>query len=170
VKREPPAAFVARLQAHFPDVQAVRFNEAVGRWEFVLTSAVGRPVSQFYGWFRNPLTGNPIEPDPVTGLVPFRDLDATAQEEIFRSLEATYLGNRHDGFRNVKAQQDSRRRFNRELTAARVRQRAVTLAELFHEVNIQRAWVKDHPHAKDPRGRSRATRQLRRHRVTHHPA
>src|SRR5690348_13648115 len=95
-RREPPAHFVRRLRAAFPDFVDLRFNDVVSRWEFIFLSAAGRPVSQFYGWYRNPLTGKPIQPDPYSNLQPFRDLDPAAQDEIFASCQQTFIGKEKD--------------------------------------------------------------------------
>lgn len=88
--------WLAQLRAIDPGAD-LRFNEVVGRWEFILTSGDMVPRSQFWGWFRNPLTGQPIPPDPVTGLHPFRDFDDAAMDEACANLEKTFIGNPYDG-------------------------------------------------------------------------
>lgn len=142
--REPPAGFVAQVKALCGADWEVRYNDHVGRWEFISTSAGGRRVSQFYGWYRNPLTGARIEPDPVTGLVPFRDLDIAAQQEILKSLEETYLGNRADGAKNWETWSGDRMRYNKQLDAQKRRQRAEDYAYALTQVDLRRPWVKYH--------------------------
>jgi len=149
--RVAPPAFVARLRAAFPDFVDLRYNTAVHRWEYVSLSSANKPVSQFWGWFLNPMTGAKIEPDPVTGLLPFRELDATAQEEMFTNLERSFLGNRFDGAGSHRAQQAANRKFNNDLIAKRRKERAETIVGVLHEMHTGRPWVSDHPHAKDPR-------------------
>ena len=149
--REAPPAFVARLRAAFPDFLDLRYNTAVHRWEYVSLSSANKPVSQFWGWFRNSLTGAPIEPDPITGLVPFRDLDLTAQEELFQNLEKSFIGNRQDGPGSQAKKQAQARTHNNALVLKKRKDRAETLAGLLAEMSTGRDWVTDHPHAKDPR-------------------
>jgi hypothetical protein len=146
-------AFVARCRASFPDFMDARYNDVLKRYEIITLSAANRPVSQFYGWFRNPLTGKAIEPDPVTGLVPFRELDETAQEEVFKSLEQTFLGNPLDGAGSHRASQQRAREYNAALVQKRRKERAETIVGVLKEMTIARPWVKYHPHAKDPRAR-----------------
>lgn len=143
-RREAPADFVAQLKREFPDFVEVRFNEQVGRWEFVLLSAANRPVSQFLGWDRNPLTGEKIEPDPVTGLLPFRDLDPTAQNEIIDNMRRTFLGNRHDGDGTWQRKADNANRYNRELRLQNAKRRAEDFAYMLQQVDLRRPWVKFH--------------------------
>lgn len=85
----------------------IRWNDTLGRWEFVLDGADGVPRSQFYGWFNQPV-------DPVSGLHPFRDLDDAGMREVLASLERTYVGNRHDGAGTTRREVARRYRFNRE--------------------------------------------------------
>ncbi len=144
--------FIARCRAAFPDFVTARYNDVIGRYEIVTRSTVGREVSQFLGWWTNPLTGARIEPDPVTGLVPFRELDEDAQEEVFRSMQVTGIDNRHDGPGSHAKKMAQARAYNAALEKTRRRARAETIADLFKEVDLRRPWVKDHPHAKDPRG------------------
>lgn len=149
--REAPPAFVARLRAAFSDFIDLRYNVTVHRWEYVSLSSANKQVSQFWGWFKNPLTGKVIEADPVTGLLPFRDLDLTAQEEMFANLERSFIGNRADGQGTHRAQQAAHRKFNTDLLAKRRMERANLITDILMDVPTGRAWVKDHPHAKDPR-------------------
>lgn len=147
------AAFVAELRRRWPDFQDIRWNDAVSRWEFVFTSAAGMPVSQFYGWDRNPITGAPTVIDPITGLTPFRDLDAAAQSEIIATGEATFLGNRADRDYTWRKRTERIMRQNNELHRARRRQHAEDYAYALQQVDIRRpGWRKDHQPAKRGQG------------------
>ena len=107
-------------------------------------------VSQFWGWFKNPLTGVKIEPDPVTGLVPFRELDATAQAEVLKNLEESYIGNRFDGAKDWESWSAERMKFNTELDKAKRKQKAEDYAYSLQQVDLRRPWVKFHKRAKKP--------------------
>lgn len=148
--RIPPADFVARLRLQCGSDWDVRWNLAVQRWEFLSTSAGGIQVSQFWGWFKNPLTGEKIEPDPVSGLVPFRDLDATAQAEILQNLEASYIGNRHDGAKDWETWSGDRIRYNKAVDTKRRKEKANDFADIISEVDLRRPWVKYHQRARKP--------------------
>lgn len=142
--RTPPEGFVQRLKALCGADWDVRWNDQVHRWEFTSLSAAGHPTSQFLGWFTNPFTGERIEPDPVTGLLPFRDLTPDAQEEVLHNLQVSYIGNNADG-KNWRQVQYARRRYNRDLRAKRARERGEAYADLIREVAISRpGWKKDH--------------------------
>ncbi len=89
--RKVPASWVVRLRALTGGLHDdIRWNEAVSRWEFVLTGADMVPRSQFWGHFDK-------EVDPFTGLHPFRELDISGLYEALGNLEKTFIGNRHDG-------------------------------------------------------------------------
>lgn len=143
MSRPVPEDFVAQLRATFGAGHDVRWNEAVSRWEIISPSADGKPCSQFWGWFYDPVTRQRLEPDPVTGLLPFRDLDATAQGEILRNMEASFIGHPEEGG-SWHQRYRTRTRFNQALHRAKVRQRAVNFADMIHEVNLARPWVKHH--------------------------
>lgn len=150
-ERTPPEDFVRRLKALCGSEWDVRWNSEVHRWEFLSLSAGGVRVSQFLGWFTNPFTGERIEPDPVTGLLPFRDLTPDCQEEVLRNLEVSYIGNPVDGgtWRQYLTQ---RRVFNRDLRVQRAKERGATYADLIREVAISRpGWKKDHPRNQGPK-------------------
>lgn len=141
---EAPAWFVARLR-QYPDFIAVRYNEQIGgRWEFSFKSVVGLPVSQFFGWEKNPLTGETLAADPVSGLLPFRDLTPDACHEILASCDATYLGNREDGHRDWKQKATKANRFNTDLRKSRAKQRGDDFAYMLQQVDLRRPWLKDH--------------------------
>ena len=112
--REPKTTWVRALRALTGNEgDGIRFNEALGRWEFMLTSADGVIRSQFWCQFTNPLTGERIEPDPHTGLQPFRELDDLTMVEALDNLRSTFVGNPHDGAgttqKQVKANIDHNR-------------------------------------------------------------
>ena len=148
--RTPPVDFVRRLKALCGADWDVRYNEEVCRWEFLSNSASGMRVSQFFGWFYNPLTKEKIEPDAVTGLVPYRDLTPDAQEEILKNLEVSYLGNRQDGAKNWEAWSGDRIRYNKQLDAAKRRKKAEDYAYALTQVDLRRPWVKYHRRSKKP--------------------
>jgi hypothetical protein len=166
-RREPPASFVRRLRAAFPDFVDLRYNEAVARWEFVFLSAAGREVSQFYGWTRNPLTGEPIKPDSYTNLHPFRDLDPTAQDEIFAACQQTFIGKEKDatgdGLHDYAKRISRLTNENYALFAARKREAAQNIADTVAEMDIRRpGWLKDH----SPEGKRLAAFQRQRQEAT----
>lgn len=111
--REPKAEWVTALKA-LDSGADLRWNASVGRWEFILSSADGVPRSQFWGWFYQVVNGQqvPIEPDPVTGLHPYRDLDDAAMAEALRNLERTFIGNPFDGAGSTRKEVRRRMRYN----------------------------------------------------------
>lgn len=143
-RREPPAEFVAQLRREFPDFVDLVFNETVNRWAFTFRSAAERPVTVFWGWDRNALTGEPIRPDPVTGLLPFRDLTPDAQAEIIRTGHATYIGNRVDGDGKWARRYSRVRNYNREQITKNARAKGDLYADMIREVDLNRPWVKYH--------------------------
>jgi hypothetical protein len=89
--REPKASWVRALRDLTGFEQDdIRWNEGLGRWEFLLTCGDSVVRSQFWGHFDR-------EVDPVTGLYPFRDLDDDAMREALANLAKTFVGNPHDG-------------------------------------------------------------------------
>lgn len=149
--REAPAAFVAELKRRFGSDQDVRYNTQVGRWEFLSLSAGGMQVSQFLGWTVNPLTGEKVEPDPVSGLLPFRELDAEAQAEVIRNLEKSYIGNRHDGAGSWREHQTKTIEHNREIDRKKRREKAEDYAYAIQQVDLRRPWVRYHVRNKGPK-------------------
>jgi len=148
--REFPAAFDARLRSLFPDYVSGRFNESLGRWELVFLSAAGYPVSQFWGLERNPLTGERIAPDPATGLLPYRDLDAAAQDEIVANCRATFIGVdagqvSGDAHRDWSAKFKNVRTYNQNVMARDKRHKANDLADMITSFDIRRpGWLSEH--------------------------
>lgn len=132
--RDVPARWLAQVRAVSTAEADLRFNEQVGRWEFRLLGADGQLHSQFYGWFHDPLTGQRLTSDPVTGLLPFRELDDAGMREVCRNLAETALWNRHDGQGTTRRTILARQRYNRE-TRDRLRQRRLaTMMDAFGEV------------------------------------
>ena len=43
------------------------------------------------------MTGEPIKPDPITGMHPFRELDDQTMGEALENLRKTFVGNPFDG-------------------------------------------------------------------------
>lgn len=143
--------FQRELRLRWPDFLEIRWNDAVRRWEFVFRSTIGKPVSEFLGWSTNPLTGEAIEPDPLSGLLPFRDLDAAAMASVIETGEKTYIGNRVDGAKSWKQYMADRAEHNRQLRKKRARQRGEDFAYLIQQVDIRRpGWKKDH--VRQPKG------------------
>lgn len=133
--REPRPEWVAALKATCGAESELRWNATVGRWEFLLLSADGLLRSQFWGWFFDPQTGVRLEPDPVTGLLPFRDLDDDAMREALRNLERSFIGNRHDGAGTTRREMDNRLRFNRD----HLRRKYQLAGEAFADMALERA-------------------------------
>lgn len=142
--RLPPEGLVARLKSRWPDFVDIRMNEALSRWEFIFTSAAGLEVSQFYGWEVNPLTGAAIDADPLTGLLPFRDLTPDAIAEIIARGDQSYIGNRHDGARDWRDSFQQKMRHNRDIRVKNWKQRGDDFAYLIKQVDLKRPWVKHH--------------------------
>lgn len=101
----------------------IRFNEGLGRWEFVLMSADGIARSQFWGWFNRPV-------DPVSGLHPFRELDDDAMVAALRNLETTFVGNPFDGAGTTKKEVLKRMGENRTEGQRRWKQGGQDIADM----------------------------------------
>lgn len=140
--RSAPEWFLARMR-QFPDFVECRFNDQLSRWEFVMKSAAGLDTSQFFGWDRNPLTGASIEPDEY-GLLPFRELTDDACQEILRSCERTFLGNRADGAGTWKEQSTRAQAFNKAIRQKSAKDRAENFSFALKEVDLRRPWMKHH--------------------------
>jgi hypothetical protein len=86
--REPKASWVLALRALTGnEFDEIRWNTALGLWEFRLAGADGIQRSQFYGHFDKPV-------DPATGLHPFRELDDDGMRVVLANLESSFIGNR----------------------------------------------------------------------------
>ena len=89
--REPKDAWVASLRRLTGnETDDIRWNEAVGRWEFLLMSGDGISRSQFWGHFDIPV-------DPLSGLHPYRELDDDSMRDALHNLTKTFVGNPLDG-------------------------------------------------------------------------
>lgn len=132
--REPKASWVQALRALTGfERDDIRYNETLGRWEFVLTSADGVPRSQFWGVYKNPLTGEPVTPDPTTGLYPFRELDDEAMRDALKNLEMTFVANPFDGAGTTRKEVAKRIEGNREEGQRRYQQGGVDFADLVND-------------------------------------
>lgn len=132
--REPRPHWLAMLRALEGCAEAdIRYNEEVGRWEFILPSADGKMRSQFWGVFHD-ARGRWVPPDPVTGLHPFRELDDQGMREAIASLERTYVANRHDGAGSTR--REVRRRMAHNAAVQRAQYRAA--GELFADMVMDR--------------------------------
>lgn len=138
---------VAELRRRFSDVQDLRWNDAVHRWELISLSAAMKPVSQFWGWYHDPVSGVRIEPDPVTGLVPFRDLVAAHdQQALLANLEQGFRFKRGGDGQTWRQFLSTRLAWNAEAKRNRLKKRSETFAELIQECTIKRPWKKFHEH------------------------
>lgn len=99
-----------------------------------MAGADGVPRSQFWGQFYDPVTREPIEPDPVTGLHPFRDLDDAAMREALANLAKTFVGNPYDGAGSTR--EEVRRRI--EANKAESRRRYQAAGEAFADMAAER--------------------------------
>jgi hypothetical protein len=131
--REPRPEWVAALRALCGAESDLRWNDTVGRWEFRLLSADGVLRSQFWAWFFHPTTGERLEADPVTGLLPFRELDDEAMGEALRNLERTFIGNRQDGAGTTRREMERRIRFNRDHMRRKYQEAGEAFADLAAE-------------------------------------
>lgn len=143
--RRVPREFLALLKQKFSDVRDVRWNDALSRWELVSDSVGGQPVSQFWGWFVDPNTGQRLAPDPVTGLYPFRDLDASGQLALLANLERGFQLRGASSWRDKIGQRTA---WNATERRARVKQRAQTFADLIAECDLRRPWKKEYERRK----------------------
>lgn len=129
--REIKPEWVAALRALTgQEGDTIRWNVALQRYEFVLAGADGRPQSQFWGQYHNPLTGERILPDEVTGLYPFRELDDAGMVEALRNLEMTFVANPYDGAGTTRKQALTRMRHNRALRKKQLRDAADGWADM----------------------------------------
>lgn len=145
-----PPEFVAELRRRFPDFVDVRYNTLFCRWEFIFLSAMNRPSSLFLGWTHNPLTGQQLEPDPISGLLPFRDLDYDAQRSVIENCEATFIGNRVDGHASWKEKLRDNVEYNKNVHVNHRRAQADDWAYAMQQCDIRvPGWRKDHQPSKE---------------------
>ncbi len=132
--RMPKPSWVRALRALTGYEQDdIRYNEAVSRWEFVLTSADGVLRSQFWCLYKNPLTGVPIAPDPMTGLQPFRELDDEAMRDALKNLEQTFVANPFDGAGSTQKEVMKRIEENRAEGQRRYKQGGEDFADMVND-------------------------------------
>ena len=124
--REPKPSWVRALRALVGSGADLRFNEAVGRWEFLRPEASGLCRSQFWGHFDQPQ-------DPVTGMAPFRDLNDGEMRIALRNLERTFVGNPHDGAGTTRREVAQRIRFNKDRFNEGQRVRSLDFADYVHQ-------------------------------------
>lgn len=125
--REPKASWVQALRRLTGcETDDIRWNESVGRWEFILAGADGKPRSQFWGWFDQPV-------DPLTGLHPARELDDHGMREALRNLEKTFVGNPYDGAGTPKEEIMRRMKYNKAEGKRRYRQAGEDFADMAAE-------------------------------------
>lgn len=141
--RAVPEAFNRRLALTFGAGYVMRWDDTVKRYALDSPTATGGTVTQWWGWFRD-AKGQPIEADFETGLHPFRDLDQTAQDEIVRNLQRSYIGQTGDGRTDWARHAAERRQFNDALVRQRQKARAQTFADVLAEVDLRRPWLKHH--------------------------
>lgn len=118
MSRVIPARWLTQLRAVSPDAD-LRWNEQVGRYEFLIRGATGAHQSQFYGRFHDATTGQKLKPDPRTGMFPFRELDDQGMNEVCRNLQQTAIWNPHDGAGTTQKQVVKNLQFNRTIEDAR---------------------------------------------------
>lgn len=125
--REPKVNWVRALRALTgQDQDDIRWNEVLGRWEFLLMHADGISRSQFWGHYDLPI-------DPVSGLHPFRELDDDAMRIALKNLEQTFVGNTFDGAGSPKKEILKRIGENREEGQKRYRQAGEDFATMAAE-------------------------------------
>ena len=116
--REPKAEWVTALRAECGSQADIRWNLAVGRWEFILPSGDGVPRSQFWGQYCKSGTQERLPLDHL-GLPPFRDLDDEAMREALANLQRSYVGNPFDGAGTTRREVYRRYVENREMKKKR---------------------------------------------------
>lgn len=108
------------------ELDDIRWNEAVGRWEFMLTSADGIQRSQFWGFFDQPT-------DTFTGLHPFRELDDDGMRQALSNLECTFVGNAFDGAGTTRKEVAKRIESNRVEGQKRWKQGGLAFADMIND-------------------------------------
>lgn len=71
-------------------------------------SADGIARSQFWCRFKDPVTGERILPEPLTGLQPFRELDDATMIEALDNLTVSFVANTFDGGGTTKKEVQKR--------------------------------------------------------------
>ncbi len=127
--REPRRKWVAALKALTGnEADGIRWNEALSRWEFLLTGADGEVRSQFWGHYDQAT-------DPVTGMYPARELDDSSMREALANLTKTFVGNPYDGAGSVQEEVYERHKFNLK----HLRAQYVEAGEAFADMTLDTA-------------------------------
>ena len=122
--RTPKSSWVRALRALTGnESDDIRWNEVVGRWEFVLMSADGISRSQFWGYFDQPV-------EPLTGLHPFRELDDGEMRIALDNLTKSFVANPFDGAGTTKKEVMKRIKENRDEGQRRYKQGGEDFADL----------------------------------------
>lgn len=130
--REPKPEWITALrQLTGQEADTIRYNPTAHRWEFVLAGADGKPQSQFWGVFNDPVTGAKLEPDEVTGLYAFRELDDAGMREALHNLTVTFVANPFDGAGTVRRQALQRMRRNRAERKRQLAEAGAAWADMF---------------------------------------
>lgn len=145
--REVKPEWIAQLQALTGrETDTIRWNTLAQRYEFILASADGVPRSQFWCRFdatrvehrHDPVTGRSwteVVPDrdPVSGLLPYRDLNDAEMRVALANLERTFVGNPFDGNGTPAREVGRRYFFNKRLTEQRWKENGERLADFVWE-------------------------------------
>ena len=89
--------------------------------------------SQFWCVYKTPLTGEPIKPDPATGLQPFRELDDEAMRDALKNLEMTFVANPFDGAGSTRKEVMKRIKENRDEGQRRYKQGGYDFADMVND-------------------------------------
>jgi len=138
---EPKAEWLQRLR-QLDDKADLRFNYEANRWEFILTCADGKPRSQFWcqfdakRWERytDPITGVTVEQqvpdrDPVTGMMPYRELNDREFAVAIANLEKSFVANPFDGAGTTRKEMLRRYHWNKAHTAKLFREAGEQFAD-----------------------------------------
>ncbi|HKR56930.1 MAG TPA: hypothetical protein VJS20_11575 [Gemmatimonadales bacterium] len=141
---EPKPEWLAALKA-VDDKADLRFNYAVNRWEFILTCADGTPRSQFWCQYGATRRESYVDTrgvkhwqtvpdrDPVTGMLPYRELTDLSFREAMKNLERSFVGNPFDGAGTVRRQVMQAHRFNQQHKQAIFRKGGELLSDFIWE-------------------------------------
>ena len=125
--RTPRASWVRALRdLTGNESDDIRFNEVLGRWEFITAMADGVPRSQFWGRYDQPV-------DPLTGLHPYRPLDDHAMREALFNLTKSFVGNPHDGAGTTRKEVARRYQENRARKRQSYKQLGLDYADMVND-------------------------------------
>lgn len=148
--REAPAWFQAELLRRFGAGHHAEWDAVIQRWVVVSPSAAGYPTRQPFVWHADPKSGLPAKRD-AAGLLPMRELDTDGCWYILRNMEASALTNRHDGAQTWAQKAALVTAHNEAVSAAHVREAATIYADMIHDVDLRRPWLKHHSGTKAER-------------------